>query len=46
MKEGAKWQLFIPPDLAYGNKKTGRIEPNSTLIFDVELISVQSSEQK
>ena len=44
MKEGAKWQLFIPPDLAYGNKKTGRIEPNSTLIFDVELISVQSRE--
>jgi len=43
MKEGAKWQLFIPPDLAYGDKRTGIITPNSTLIFDVELISIQSS---
>lgn len=41
MKEGAKWQLFIPPDLGYGDKSTGRIEPNSTLIFEVELISFQ-----
>jgi len=40
MKEGAKWQLFIPPELAYGDKRTGNIEPNSTLIFEVELISV------
>ena len=40
MKEGAKWQLFIPPELGYGDRSTGRIEPNSTLIFDVELISV------
>ncbi|UCH44319.1 MAG: FKBP-type peptidyl-prolyl cis-trans isomerase [Nitrospiraceae bacterium] len=43
MKVGAKWQLFIPPALAYGDKRTGSIEPNSTLIFDVELLSVQSS---
>ena len=41
MKEGAKWQLFIPPELGYGDKSAGRIEPNSTLIFDVELISVK-----
>jgi len=40
MKEGGKWQLFIPPELAYGDKETGNIEPNSTLIFEVELISV------
>jgi len=40
MQEGAKWQLFIPPELAYGDKRTGNIEPNSTLIFEVELISV------
>lgn len=46
MKEGARWQLFIPPDLAYGDKRVGIIEPNSTLIFDVELISVQSGEEK
>jgi FKBP-type peptidyl-prolyl cis-trans isomerase FklB len=43
MKEGATWQLFIPPDLAYGEQGAGKIEPNSTLIFDVELISIQSS---
>jgi len=41
MKEGGKWELFIPPDLAYGDKRTGKISPNSTLIFEVTLISVQ-----
>lgn len=44
MKEGAKWQLFIPPNLAYGDKRTGSIEPNSTLIFDVELIELKKSD--
>ncbi len=44
MKEGARWQLFIPPDLAYGEKGAGsKIPPNSSLIFDVELISVEPS---
>jgi FKBP-type peptidyl-prolyl cis-trans isomerase FklB len=38
MKEGAKWQLFIPPDLAYGERGT---LADKTLIFDVELISVK-----
>jgi len=40
MKEGAKWQLFVPAKLAYGEGGRGKIEPNSTLIFDIELISV------
>jgi FKBP-type peptidyl-prolyl cis-trans isomerase FklB len=41
MKEGGKMQLFIPAELGYGERGGGQIGPNSTLIFDVELISVQ-----
>ena len=43
MPVGSKWQLFIPPDLAYGERGAGAdIEPNSTLIFEVELLSIQA----
>jgi FKBP-type peptidyl-prolyl cis-trans isomerase FklB len=42
METGSKWQLFIPADLAYGTKGAGGlIGPNETLIFEVELISIQ-----
>lgn len=41
MKEGSKWQIFIPPELGYGARGSGRIPPNSALIFEVELISVK-----
>ena len=40
MNEGSAWRLFIPSNLAYGKHGTGPIQPNSTLIFDVQLIKV------
>lgn len=40
MKEGAKWRLYIPSNLAYGERAAGSIPPHSTLIFDIELIKV------
>jgi len=42
MKEGAKWELFIPPELAYGKRgRPNTIPPNSALVYEVELISVK-----
>jgi FKBP-type peptidyl-prolyl cis-trans isomerase FklB len=42
MKEGAKWQVFIPSDLAYGANGAGAsIGPNETLIFEIELLSIK-----
>src|SRR5512143_2445843 len=40
MKEGSKWQLFIPANLAYGESGRPGIPPNSVLIFDVELVKI------
>jgi FKBP-type peptidyl-prolyl cis-trans isomerase FklB len=41
METGAKWRLFVPSGLAYGNQQAGEhIEPNSVLIFDVELLNI------
>lgn len=42
MKTGSKWQLFIPSNLAYGDKGAGQqIGPNAVLIFDIELLSIK-----
>ena len=46
MKEGSKYELYIPADLAYGDKGAGRvIGPNAALIFDVELVSIKEGNE-
>ncbi|WP_045212382.1 FKBP-type peptidyl-prolyl cis-trans isomerase [Desulfonatronovibrio magnus] len=45
MPEGSKWEVVIPPDLAYGDQQAGPvIGPGSTLIFEIELFEIQSPE--
>lgn len=47
MPVGSKWQLFVPSNLAYGERGAGRlIRPNTTLIFEAELVSIQQAEKK
>lgn len=47
MPVGSKWQLFVPADLAYGDRGAGAdIGPGSTLIFEVELVSIQDKSQE
>ena len=42
MPVGSKWKLFLPPHLAYGEQQAGPlITPNSTLIFEVELLGIE-----
>lgn len=44
MQEGAKWQVYIPADLAYGPRGAGAaIGPNEALVFDIELLSVKDA---
>jgi FKBP-type peptidyl-prolyl cis-trans isomerase FklB len=47
MPVGSKWQLFIPSDLAYGDRNMGAdIPPGATLVFEVELLSIQTKDTK
>ena len=42
MRKGAKWRIWLPPSLGYGDRTTGPIPPNSTLVFDLELVDFRS----
>jgi hypothetical protein len=47
MKAGSKWEIFVPPDLAYGRSgMPGRIPPNKVLVFEMELLSVEKGDAK
>lgn len=43
MPVGSKWELYIPQELAYGTREMGTIKPFSTLIFEVELVSIEKN---
>jgi FKBP-type peptidyl-prolyl cis-trans isomerase FklB len=45
MPAGSKWQLYIPPQLAYGEKIVNGIGPNAMLIFEVEVVSIEDKPQ-
>lgn len=44
MKPGAKWQLFVPPDLGYGNNSPPAVPPGALIIYDLELVRVDPPE--
>lgn len=46
MPVGSKWQLYIPYELAYGERQAGQIPPYSTLVFNLELVSIVKPEVK
>ncbi len=45
MNEGAKWRIFIPASLGYGDQRLWSVGPNSVLIFDVELLKIRTAEK-
>ena len=46
MPVGSKWEIYVPSDLAYGSRGAGQIPPYSTLVFDLELVSIVKPEVK
>ena len=46
MPVGSKWELYIPYELAYGDRNTGSIKPYSAIIFSVELVGINNGEKK
>ena len=46
MPVGSKWMLYIPQELGYGSRNTGKIKPFSTLIFEVELVDIEETPAK
>jgi FKBP-type peptidyl-prolyl cis-trans isomerase FklB len=46
MPVGSKWQLYIPYELAYGERNMGQIKPYSALVFDVELVGIENADKK
>lgn len=45
MKVGCKWELYIPQELAYGDRDMGQIQPYSTLIFEMELLGIEDQKK-
>ena len=45
MPVGSKWQLFVPAELGYGDRGAADIGPGATLIFEVELLSIQGKDK-
>jgi FKBP-type peptidyl-prolyl cis-trans isomerase len=43
MSPGAKWRVFVPPDLAYALRPPPSIPPNSLLVFDIEILGIDSA---
>ena len=46
MPVGSKWKLYIPQELAYGEREAGQIKPFSTLVFEVELVGIEKEDNK
>lgn len=46
MKEGSKFEFYIPPDLAYGERGRPNIPPHSALIFEIELLEILDPDEK